>query len=212
MLEIGARTVSHDMAVDQRMRTNQEDKQQIRQHAITTHHSLSSFAVRTLRLKAAATQPTIGKKSRLNSGKNPDPVGKLVCRRNTGNQCLSRSRIRLDENHTSPTMGKNPPTRGKKSFRKWETGFARPGGADGEKRVWKDRAHRGYVGLDGFGRRTRGTARDAHAPTAKRDDDPNTCSERHGTNARARSITTPSGSGDSEAGKDPRDRTEEDGC
>jgi hypothetical protein len=41
LVEIGARTVSHDVAVDQRIRTNQEDKQQIRQHAITTQHSLS---------------------------------------------------------------------------------------------------------------------------------------------------------------------------
>jgi len=54
LLEICARTVSHDKAVDQRIRANQEDKQQIRQHAITTQHSLSSFAVVTQEAKVRA--------------------------------------------------------------------------------------------------------------------------------------------------------------
>jgi hypothetical protein len=93
----------------------------------------------------------------------------------------------LDESKASPTMGKNPADSKVEILQaSGKMVFARPGGSDGEKGVWKDRARCGNVGLDGSGRRTTSPTRDAHAPTTKRNDDPNTCSERHGTNPRAR--------------------------
>ena len=58
------------------------------------------------------------KKSRLKSGKNPEPIRKSVRLCNTENQCLSRSWIRLDDSQASPTMRKKSRrTRGKKSSR-----------------------------------------------------------------------------------------------
>jgi cytochrome c553 len=53
------------MAVDQRIRTNQEDKQQTRQHAITTQ--LQSG----LRGQGTSDLTDYRKKSRPNSGRNP---------------------------------------------------------------------------------------------------------------------------------------------
>ena len=128
------------------------------------------------------------KKSRLKSGKNPEPIGKSVRLCNTENQCLSRSCIRLDGQQCLTDYGKKilPNSREEILQESGKTGSARPGGSDGEKYVREGRARRDAVGLDHSGRCATSPTHDALSSSpSKRNDDPNTRSERHRTNARA---------------------------